>query len=56
VACAKCGEGINYDRFMERNGETLCLACACPEQRYYQPAGAAAETEQTDPASRCECA
>ncbi|HEX6771161.1 MAG TPA: FmdE family protein [Acidobacteriaceae bacterium] len=37
LACAKCGEGINYDRFVERDGRRLCLACANPEQRYYQP-------------------
>jgi formylmethanofuran dehydrogenase subunit E len=37
LACARCGEGINYDRFVERNGERLCQACANPEDRYYQP-------------------
>jgi formylmethanofuran dehydrogenase subunit E len=37
LACAKCGEGINYDRFVERDGERLCYACANPEDRYYQP-------------------
>ena len=37
LACAKCGEGINYDRFVERNDQRLCLACANPETRYYQP-------------------
>lgn len=37
LACAVCGEGINYDRFVERDGQRLCLACASPEQRYYQP-------------------
>jgi formylmethanofuran dehydrogenase subunit E len=37
LACAMCGEGINYDRFVERDGRRLCLACANPEQRYYQP-------------------
>jgi formylmethanofuran dehydrogenase subunit E len=37
LACAKCGEGINYDRYIEREGQRLCLACANPEQRYYQP-------------------
>ena len=37
VACAQCGEGINYDRFLVRDGETLCLSCAAPENRYYQP-------------------
>jgi formylmethanofuran dehydrogenase subunit E len=37
LACAKCGEGINYDRFVERDGQRLCQACANPEERYYQP-------------------
>jgi formylmethanofuran dehydrogenase subunit E len=37
VACARCGEGINFDRFIERNGERLCLACADPTTLYYQP-------------------
>jgi len=37
LACSSCGEGINFDRFVERNGERLCLACAEPAQRYYQP-------------------
>ena len=37
IACDLCGEGINYDRFIRRNGQTLCLSCATPEERYYQP-------------------
>jgi formylmethanofuran dehydrogenase subunit E len=37
IACAVCGEGINYDRFVELEGKTLCLACASPEERYWQP-------------------
>jgi formylmethanofuran dehydrogenase subunit E len=37
LACSACGEGINFDRFVERDGERLCLACANPSQRYYQP-------------------
>jgi formylmethanofuran dehydrogenase subunit E len=37
LACAKCGEGINYDRYIERDGLRLCQACANPEERYYQP-------------------
>jgi formylmethanofuran dehydrogenase subunit E len=37
IACARCGEGINYDRFVEVGGEILCHACAAPENRYYQP-------------------
>jgi formylmethanofuran dehydrogenase subunit E len=56
VACAACGEGVNYDRFVERDGENLCLACANPEQRYYRPsAGHSPKTENTSE-SRCECA
>jgi formylmethanofuran dehydrogenase subunit E len=37
IACSECGEGINYDRFVERDGRTLCLGCADPSARYYQP-------------------
>ena len=42
IACAVCGEGINYDRHITRtlpSGESqvLCQACAFPSQRYYQP-------------------
>lgn len=37
VACDACGEGINYDRFVRREGKTLCVACAAPEERYYRP-------------------
>ncbi len=37
IACHLCGEGINYDRFVCREGQTLCLSCAAPDERYYQP-------------------
>lgn len=37
IACAACGEGINYDRFVLREGASMCRGCADPEQRYYQP-------------------
>jgi formylmethanofuran dehydrogenase subunit E len=37
IACAICGEGINYDRQVEINGEIICQGCAHPETRYYQP-------------------
>jgi formylmethanofuran dehydrogenase subunit E len=37
IECAECGEGINYDRFVECGGRTLCLACAAPDERYWQP-------------------
>jgi formylmethanofuran dehydrogenase subunit E len=56
IACAACGEGINYDRFVLREGETLCIACAYPEARYYQPAEAGDEPDQSAGELRCECA
>jgi formylmethanofuran dehydrogenase subunit E len=56
VACAACGEGINYDRFVERDGENLCLACANPEQRYYRPVAEPVVKNASAPESRCECA
>jgi formylmethanofuran dehydrogenase subunit E len=37
IACAVCGEGINYDREVVREGRILCQSCASPEARYYQP-------------------
>ncbi|HTV09421.1 MAG TPA: FmdE family protein [Candidatus Aquilonibacter sp.] len=37
LACARCGEGINFDRFVERDGQRLCLACADPSSLYYRP-------------------
>jgi formylmethanofuran dehydrogenase subunit E len=37
VLCARCGEGVNFDRFVDRDGERLCLSCAHPEDRYYRP-------------------
>jgi formylmethanofuran dehydrogenase subunit E len=49
VACAQCGEGINYDRFVERDGARLCLACAHPELRYYRPAQPAPAKTTTEP-------
>lgn len=33
IACAECGEGINFRREITRNGRTLCRACA--GERYY---------------------
>jgi formylmethanofuran dehydrogenase subunit E len=32
--CAECGEGINFERYVERAGEILCRGCA--GDRYYQ--------------------
>ena len=37
IACDLCGEGINYDREVTRDGSTLCQSCAFPESRYFQP-------------------
>ncbi len=38
IACSVCGEGINYDREIVRNGQIFCQGCAAPGARYYQPA------------------
>ena len=38
ISCAVCGEGINYDREVRRDGQILCQGCADPAGRYYQPA------------------
>jgi formylmethanofuran dehydrogenase subunit E len=37
IACAVCGEGINYDREVRRDEKILCEACASPATRYYRP-------------------
>jgi formylmethanofuran dehydrogenase subunit E len=37
ILCAECGEGINYDREVLRDGRTLCQGCADPAGRYYEP-------------------
>ena len=36
--CPRCGEGVNFDRFAQVNGERLCLSCAHPELSYWEPA------------------
>jgi len=33
--CARCGEGINFGRFEEVEGEKLCVSCAHPELCYW---------------------
>ena len=57
IACAVCGEGINYDRYVERDQQTLCLSYASPEERYWQPLsepGQAPETAASDlPTDKC---
>jgi len=35
IVCARCGEGINFRREVQRAGETLCRACA--GERYWEP-------------------
>lgn len=37
VACAVCGEGVNYGREVQQAGVTLCRGCAQPDGRYYRP-------------------
>ena len=55
VACDECGEGINYDRFIRRDGKTLCLACAAPEGRYYRPVSAKPSEKVAAMVTNCEC-
>jgi len=33
--CPRCGEGVNFGRFEDSNGERLCLTCARPGLRYW---------------------
>jgi formylmethanofuran dehydrogenase subunit E len=35
--CPRCGEGVNFGRFSEVETERLCLSCARPELRYWEP-------------------
>jgi formylmethanofuran dehydrogenase subunit E len=35
--CPQCGEGVNFGRFAELNGERLCMSCAHPGLRYWIP-------------------
>jgi formylmethanofuran dehydrogenase subunit E len=47
VTCAQCGEGVNFDRFVDASPlasesvspQRLCLSCAHPELRYWRPSG-----------------
>jgi formylmethanofuran dehydrogenase subunit E len=57
VSCAVCGEGIAFERWIEKDGRQLCMGCADPGGRYYQPletstAGAPESALQTP---RCGC-
>src|SRR5580692_224395 len=37
VVCPRCGEGVNFGRFVESDGQRLCLSCADPALRYWRP-------------------
>jgi formylmethanofuran dehydrogenase subunit E len=37
IVCTKCGEGINFQREVRRDGKILCRACA--GERYYEELG-----------------
>jgi formylmethanofuran dehydrogenase subunit E len=49
IVCDLCGEGINHDREIVRDSETLCQACAFPESCYYQPLTAEEIAERATP-------
>ena len=56
TACAECGEGINYDRYVLRDEKKLCHGCADPETRYYTPVAAGdAPTTGSLTAPDCKC-
>jgi len=35
--CPQCGEGVNFGRFAYAKGQRLCLSCAQPALRYWEP-------------------
>jgi formylmethanofuran dehydrogenase subunit E len=35
ILCPRCGEGVNFGRFEEVDGQRLCLSCAREELRYW---------------------
>jgi formylmethanofuran dehydrogenase subunit E len=37
VMCEECGEGVNFGRYADASGRTLCISCANPELRYFEP-------------------
>ena len=58
ICCGLCGEGINYDRFVRREGQAFCHGCAEPAARYYQPLASPDSTGQdSTPAAlpHCDC-
>jgi formylmethanofuran dehydrogenase subunit E len=38
IVCSRCGEGVNFGRFIEASGQRLCVSCAHPELRYWESA------------------
>jgi len=36
VVCSRCDEGVNFGRFVEVEGQRLCLSCADPSLRYWE--------------------
>jgi formylmethanofuran dehydrogenase subunit E len=38
IVCSRCGEGVNFGRFVQVAGQQLCLSCAHPELRYWEAA------------------
>ncbi|MGA2674609.1 MAG: formylmethanofuran dehydrogenase subunit E family protein [Terracidiphilus sp.] len=37
LVCPRCGEGVNFGRFVQTDEERLCLSCARRELRYWEP-------------------
>jgi formylmethanofuran dehydrogenase subunit E len=37
MACSRCGEGVNFGRFVEIAGVRFCMSCAQPDLRYWEP-------------------
>jgi len=37
IVCERCGEGVNFGRVAEVDGQRLCLSCAHPELCYWRP-------------------
>jgi formylmethanofuran dehydrogenase subunit E len=37
VLCGRCGEGVNFGRYVEADSQRLCLSCAHPGLRYWEP-------------------
>jgi formylmethanofuran dehydrogenase subunit E len=37
ILCPRCGEGVNFGRFVQLEGQNVCLSCAQPDLRYWTP-------------------